>query len=81
MDNTQTISKNFYDREILGVMEIDGKKVLYLKPGVKRRFYAADMSNPKHYKLETHINDELVNFQRWEDYYKKVVGVDDYEQD
>lgn len=74
---SNTISKNFKDSEIKGVMYIEGKKVLYLKEGVKRRFYKNDlprwaMENP------SHINHLLVFFKKYEDTIKMLYGGDDF---
>ncbi len=66
---------NFKPHEILGFLEIDGRKVTYLKMGVTRKRYY-DHIDPT--VLESHLNMELINLDRWTDYYKKVVGVDDF---
>lgn len=78
---SNTISKNFKDSEIKGVMYIDGKKVLYLKEGVKRRKYIEETLNVDESILETHINKQLINYQKWEKFYKRIIGVDDYSND
>lgn len=71
----KTISKNFYDFEIKGVLEIDGKKVLYLKNNVVRQRYA-DFSNDDNVE---HLNQQLINAQRLERFYKEIMGIDDFE--
>lgn len=75
---SNTISKNFKDSEIKGVMYIDGKKVLYLKEGVKRRRYIEDTIGVDESILESHLNTQLLNYQKWEKFYKRIIGVDDY---
>ena len=69
------MSKNFKPEEIIGYLTIDGKQVTYLKQGVKR--------NPKYTYLddayESHLNQSVIWIKRWEEYYKKVVGIDDFE--
>lgn len=69
-------SKHFKPEEILGYVTIDGRKVTYLKMGVVRKKYY-DWIDPT--TLEGHLNKELLNYQKYEDYYKRVVGVDDFE--
>lgn len=68
------MSKNFRLDEIIGYLIIDGKQVTYLKQGVKRK--------PKYEYLddayESHLNQSVIWIKRWEEYYKKVVGIDDY---
>ncbi len=70
------MSKNFKPEEVIGYLTIDGKQVTYLKMGVKR--------NPKYESLDydhtIQLNQALVWIKRWEEYYKKVVGIDDFEQ-
>lgn len=65
----------FRAEEIIGYTYIDGRKVTVLKMGVTRRRYY-DHIDPT--SLERHINDELIAIQRWTDYYRKVVGVEDF---
>lgn len=74
---SNTISKNFKDSEIKGVMNIDGKRVLYLKEGVKRRFYATDLS-PRQMEHPSHINHLLIYFKKYEDIIKMLYGGDDF---
>lgn len=69
------MSKYFKEHEIIGYLYIDGKRVTYLKTGVKR--------NPKYNDhLEedemNHINQSLIALQRYTEYLRKVVGVDDF---
>lgn len=73
-----TISKNFQDHEIKGVMYIDGKRVLYLKDGVKRKWYPEDMGNPSPHRMEPHLNMELIRYERHKKFYEEVLGIDDY---
>jgi hypothetical protein len=68
-------SKNFKPKEIIGRLP-DGS--LYLKMGVKRKKYN-DSIDPE--ELESHINYDLINFQKAEKYYKYVEGAEDYERD
>jgi hypothetical protein len=73
---TKTHSKHFYDDEIKGVMEIDGKKVIYLKSHVKRLYRYDD------HLLEDqmdHLNKKLIFMKRLELYLKRIVGLDDFE--
>lgn len=77
MERTKTISKNFYDDEIKGVMEVDGKKVIYLKEGVKRRKYAGDL--PTWYlEHPLHINHLLIYLSRYEEAMRLLYGGDDF---
>lgn len=71
----QTKSKNFKDHEIRGILP-DGS--IYLKTGVKRKNYN-DSIDPN--SLESHLNQELLIMKSWEDFYRKVVGVDDFSND
>lgn len=80
MENNNTISKNFKDSEIKGVMYIDGKKVIYLKEGVKRRFYHGDL--PTWYmEHPSHINHLLLFFKKYEDTMKMLYGGDDFSEE
>lgn len=72
----QEISKNFKNNEIKGTINVDGKKVIYLKEGVKRKYYN-DSIDPE--ELESHLNQELLVYQKAEKYYKYIEGTDDYE--
>lgn len=74
---TKTISKHFYDDEIKGVINIDGKRVIYLKPHVKRLYRYDD------HLLEDemdHLNKKVINTKRLEIFLKRVVGIDDFEE-
>lgn len=71
----QTKSKNFKDHEIKGILP-NGS--IYLKMGVKRKRFN-DSIDPD--QLESHINYDLINFEKAEKYYKYVEGKDDYERD
>ena len=69
------MSKHFKPEEIIGYLTIDGKKVTYLKQGVKR--------NPRYQDhliddMMDHLNHSLIWIKRWEEYYRKVVGIDDF---
>ncbi len=71
------MSKNFKKEEIIGYMIINGKRVTYLKPGVKRvrRYYGEIDEN-----IMDHLNYNLINIKRWQEYAKKVLGIDDFEE-
>ena len=76
MEYKKTHSKHFFDHEIKGVMYIDGRKVIYLKPHVKRLWKYSD------HLLENnmdHINKNLLNQKNLELYMKYIVGQDDFE--
>jgi hypothetical protein len=76
--STWSGSKHFKTHEIIGYLTIDGKRVTYLKMGVvSKRYY--DWVDPT--TLEGHLNTELINYQRWEEYYKRIIGTDDFEKD
>jgi hypothetical protein len=75
-----THSKNFKDHEIKGVSyDENGKKVIYLKEGVRRKKFKDDVWDEE--ILESHLNQELINYNKWEQFYSKVLGLDDYEND
>ncbi len=74
MEN-QEISKKFKNKEIIGRLP-DGS--LYLKMGVKRKKYN-DSIDPD--QLESHINYDLINFEKAEKYYKYIEGMEDYARD
>lgn len=70
------MSKHFKPEEIIGYLTIDGRKVTYLKQGVKR--------NPRYQDhliedMMDHLNHSIIWIKRWEEYYRKVVGIDDFE--
>lgn len=74
MSREKTISKNFYNDEIKGVMNIDGRKVLYLKPRVfRKRFY--DWPDDEYI---SHINQELINYEKAEFFKKVIMGEEDF---
>lgn len=75
---SNTISKNFRDSQIKGVLTIDGRKVLYLKDGVKKKWYAEDVNNPSVYKLESHLNHELISYQSRKKF-MEVMGFEDWD--
>lgn len=70
------MSKNFKEHEVLGYTYIDGKKVTVLKMGVRRKRYHEEVDPDM---LESHLNQELIDLQRWENFYKRVLGLDDFE--
>lgn len=73
MTREKTISKNFYDHEIKGVITINGQKVIYLKDKVVRKRY---FDFPDDDYVE-HLNQQLINAERLQEFYKKYLGVDD----
>lgn len=74
---SDTISKNFDDSEIKGIMYIDGKRVLYLKEGVKRRFYKKDLTRDK-YDHPDQVNHIMKFFEKYEETMKIMYGGDDF---
>lgn len=75
---SNTISKNFKDSQIKGVLTINGRKVLYLKDGVKKKWYPEDIDNPSIYRLESHINKELISYQS-QIKFMEVMGIESWE--
>lgn len=73
----QTVSKNFTPDEIIGYLMIDGRQVTYLKPHVKRLHRYPETL---HEDYMDHLNHGLIALQRYTEYLKKVVGLDDYEK-
>lgn len=73
-----TISKNFKDSQIKGILYIDGRRVLYLKDGVKKKWYPEDIDNPSIYILESHINKELVSYQS-QIKFMELMGIESWE--
>lgn len=69
-------SKIFKPEEIRGYIEIDGRKVVYLKTGVKRLHKYQDHLNEDY---PTHLNQQIIFLQRYAEYLKKVVGLDDFD--
>ncbi len=66
----------FKPHEVIGYLEIDGRRVTYLKPGVKRlRRYPVTASDD----YARHINQELVYFERWQKFAKSVLGIDNFD--
>jgi hypothetical protein len=68
-------SKHFSESEIKGSMIINGRKVIYLKEGVKRKRYNDNLNGDE----IPHINQELINFESYDFFYKKIMGIDDFE--
>jgi hypothetical protein len=71
----RTISQNFNDSQIRGVLEIDGKRVLYLKTGVKKKYYNDDLGDGEHFKQ---LNQEMINYEKAEHFKKIIMGEDDF---
>ena len=69
------LSKNFRDDQIKGVLEIDGKKVLYLKEGVRKKSYGDHLDD----RQMDHINHIIIHFERYEELMKVLYGGDDFE--
>jgi hypothetical protein len=67
---------NFKEKEILGYLIIDGRKVTYLKEGVKRKKFNDNLEPDQ---LEPHLNQELINYTKAEYFHKVVMGEDDFE--
>jgi hypothetical protein len=67
----------FKKHEVIGYLIIDGKKVTYLKMGVKRQYRYQDYIS---YEYIDHINHQLHRIKKYGEYLKKVVGIDDYEK-
>jgi len=74
---SNTISKNFDDSEIIGVMQVDGRRTLYLKQGVKRRLYKSDLSRDSYYHPDQ-VNHLLIFFKKYEETVKMMYGGDDF---
>lgn len=70
-------SKEFKPEEIKGYLQIDGKTVVYLKTGVKRLPKYQDHLEEDYMD---HINQNLINLNRYAEYLKKVVGLDDFNE-
>lgn len=66
---------NYKEDEIKGFIIIDGKKVTVLKPNVKRidRFDYLDD------RIMDHINQDLIRMKKYESFYRKIVGIEDFE--
>lgn len=76
----QTKSKHFKDHEIKGVTYEDGKKVIHLKDGVRRKRFKEDMFVTE-LTLSSQLNHELINYEKWENFYKVIMGEEDYENE
>lgn len=69
---------NFKENEILGYTYIEGKRVTVLKQGIKRirKYYSVleedDMGQ---------LNQEIIHLQRYSEYLKRVVGIDDFDEE
>lgn len=72
---SNNISKNFRDDQIKGILEIDGKKVLYLKEGVRKKSYGDHLDDNQ----MDHINHTMIYFERYEELMKQLYGGDDFE--
>jgi hypothetical protein len=73
---SMTQSKNWMDSEIKGIMYIDGKKVIYLKPHAKRLWKYND------HLLEDemdHLNKRLIAVERLQYFFKHILGTDEPE--
>lgn len=74
MDYTRTQSKHFFDHEIKGVTYIDGKKVIYLKPNVKRLW----QFNDHLYDTQMdHLNKRVIAVKNLEYFFKNIMGMDE----
>lgn len=67
---------NFKESEIIGYLNIGGKRVTYLKMGVRRKHFN-DHIDPE--VLESHLNQELINYEKGEYFHKVIMGEEDYE--
>lgn len=67
---------NFKKKEIIGFMYIDGKRVTYLKPGVKRKHFNDDIDPDV---LEPHLNQILIDYEKGEYFHKVIMGEEDFE--
>lgn len=76
----RTLSKNFYDDEIRGIVEVDGKRVLYLKTNVRRRRYIEEMYEDPN-EIDSQINKELIQRELREKFYKEILGLEDYKEE
>lgn len=70
------MSKNFKEHEVIGYLMVDGRKTVYLKMGVKRNYKYNDHLDDNEMD---HINKSLVILSRYTEYLKKVVGLDDFD--
>ena len=70
------MSKHFKKEEIKGYIMIDGKKVTYLKTGVKCLKFNDDLGTGEHFEQ---LNQEIINHERRELALKILFGGDDFE--
>ena len=73
---SNNLSKNFRDDEIIGILDIEGKKVLYLKTGVKRRKFNDDLGDGEHFEQ---LNQILIANELREKVMKVLYGGDDFD--
>jgi hypothetical protein len=66
---------NFKESEIKGFIMIDGKKVTYLKPNVKRLNNYDYLDD----RIMDHINQDLIRMKKYENFYRKIIGIEDFE--
>jgi len=74
MNYTKTHSKHFFDHEIKGITYINGKKVIYLYPHVKRNWKYND------HLLEDvmdHLNQRVIAVERLQYFFKHILGTDE----
>lgn len=69
------LSKNFRDDQIKGILEVDGRRTLYLKEGVRKKSYGDHLDDTQ----MDHINHVLIYFERYEELMKLLYGGDDFE--
>lgn len=67
--------ERFKKEDIIGYIMIDGRKVTYLKEGIRTK-QLEPIQDPD--KLECHINEELVNYERYESFYRDILGLQDW---
>ncbi len=71
------MKSRFRDSEIKGFIMIDGRKVTYLKPRVtKKKYY--DWPDDE---AISHINEEMIRFEKAEWFKKLIMGEDDFTND
>ena len=73
MNNTES---KFKPEEIIGFLNIEGRRVTYLKPRIKRlhRYPETEIEDEI-----TQLNQPLIGLQKYAKYLKEVVGLDDFE--
>lgn len=69
------MSKIFKQHEIIGYLMIDGRKVTYLKTGVKRLHKYQDHLMDEHMD---HLNHQLIYLQKYGEFLRNVIGMDDF---